>query len=90
MLTPYSHCDNIINKNSEKNKLNTEVDNMKRIIMNTEIAQAVCKKIPEANFEDILRTIDIGRSTYQEKIPTDKSIIKTYIHNLKQDYDGEI
>jgi len=62
---------------------------MKRIVKNTEITKAVCKEIPEALFKDILGTIDIGRSTYIEKIPVDDNIIQTYIDNFKQEYEEE-
>ena len=60
---------------------------MKRIIKNTELAKWVCEAIPEADFEKVLNTIDIGRNEVEENTEADEEIIEITIYNFKQAYE---
>lgn len=58
-------------------------ENNKRIIKNTEIAEAVEAALEEKGYEmdysDILDDIDIGRDPEEEEIPVEESIVAEYV-----------
>lgn len=66
---------------------------MKKIIKNTEIADAVLAALEEKGYEmdynDILDQIDIGRDPEEEEIPAEESIIENYTGSFLEAAEAE-
>ena len=66
---------------------------MKKIIKNTEIADAVLAALEEKGYEmdysKILDTIDIGRDPEEEEIPVEESIIESYTGSFLEAAEAE-
>ena len=66
---------------------------MKKIIKNTEIADAVLAALEEQgyemNYSDILNKIDISRDPEEEEIPVAESIINDCISNFLEAAEAE-
>lgn len=69
-------------------------ENNKRIIKNTEIADAVLAALKEKGYEmdysRILDDIDIGRDPEEEEIPVEESVIRSYISGFLESAEAEV